>query len=491
MVAGATVKPQWSLSDVSIFPPPQSGYPGSGVIERGEEGEEHKETRASQRQASVPAGAPQVVNAVLRSRGVPLDAATRAFMEPRFGHDFSRVRVHADVQAANSARAVNALAYTVGNDLVFGDGQHAPHTGPGRKLLAHELAHTVQQSRGGTASNEAANLPISKPGDGAERQADAAAEQVAKHFDRPQSGTAPPLALSPVPGIRLQRQAAAPASGPAEQELGRKIHEAAAQAAQKVREKGLDKLPDHVATAPQQRREPETPRPAEPATHLPPENLLPPDPRAKGAIPPDNATPVKPTETTPSAPVASKPDPGSREAQLALGIAAQSASTQAGEVVQGALQDKNYVPGIAVDFLHYFHLQLGILQPTLTLQLTHLKPVEPGSGSAASPLPPPETAQLGGTFSPAVLKVGDFTIAPQIGLATALAGDVFGETSGPGKSGTHGQALGVINLQVDYKLSERASLTGAIGTQGGLDIGPQGTKGVGNVTGSFVATFHF
>ena len=100
--------------------------------------------RRSKGQAG-PSSVPPVVHDVLRSPGRPLDAATRAFMEPRFGHDFGGVRVHADARATASARAVNALAYTVGQDVVFGAGQYAPETGAGRRLLAHELAHTVQQ----------------------------------------------------------------------------------------------------------------------------------------------------------------------------------------------------------------------------------------------------------------------------------------------------------------------------------------------------------
>lgn len=77
--------------------------------------------------------------------GRPLDPGTRAFFEPRFGHDFSQVRVHADTRAAESARSVNALAYTARRDIVFNDGQYAPSTGTGQRLLAHELAHVVQQ----------------------------------------------------------------------------------------------------------------------------------------------------------------------------------------------------------------------------------------------------------------------------------------------------------------------------------------------------------
>lgn len=89
---------------------------------------------------------PPIVHDVLRSPGQPLDAQTRAFMEPRFGHDFSNVRVHTDENAAESARAVDALAYTVGHNVVFGAGQYAPNTGVGRRLLAHELTHVAQQS---------------------------------------------------------------------------------------------------------------------------------------------------------------------------------------------------------------------------------------------------------------------------------------------------------------------------------------------------------
>ena len=88
---------------------------------------------------------PPVVREVLSSPGQPLDSTTRRFMEPRFGHDFSRVRVHRDSGAAQSTDAVNARAYAVGNDIVFGRGEWAPGTAQGRSLIAHELAHVVQQ----------------------------------------------------------------------------------------------------------------------------------------------------------------------------------------------------------------------------------------------------------------------------------------------------------------------------------------------------------
>ncbi len=89
--------------------------------------------------------APPSVHETLRSSGQPLDEGTRAFMEPRFGADFSDVRVHTDSQAAQSADDVSAHAYTVGNNLVFGAGQYAPGTDAGHQLIAHELTHVVQQ----------------------------------------------------------------------------------------------------------------------------------------------------------------------------------------------------------------------------------------------------------------------------------------------------------------------------------------------------------
>jgi hypothetical protein len=88
---------------------------------------------------------PPIVQEVLRSSGRALDPATRIFMESRFGHDFSRVQVHTDTRAVESARAINALAYTVGDDIVFGAGYYSPSSSEGRGLLAHELIHVVQQ----------------------------------------------------------------------------------------------------------------------------------------------------------------------------------------------------------------------------------------------------------------------------------------------------------------------------------------------------------
>jgi Domain of unknown function (DUF4157) len=90
------------------------------------------------------AAAPPIVDRVLGKVGRPLDDRTRSYFEPRFGADLSAVRVHDDAAAGASARAVNAEAYAVGNDIVFAPGRHAPATPSGNRLLAHELAHVVQ-----------------------------------------------------------------------------------------------------------------------------------------------------------------------------------------------------------------------------------------------------------------------------------------------------------------------------------------------------------
>src|SRR5215218_5922062 len=116
-----------------------------------------------------PSTAPPIVHKVLNSPGQSLGSTTRVFMESRLGHDFGRVRVHTDAQAAESARAVNARAFTVGRDVVFGARQYAPATSSGRKLLAHELAHVVQQQVSVPAlqSNR-----VGLPDDAYEREAD-------------------------------------------------------------------------------------------------------------------------------------------------------------------------------------------------------------------------------------------------------------------------------------------------------------------------------
>ena len=96
---------------------------------------------------------------VLNSPGQPLDAAAREYMEPRFGHDFGHVRVHTDSAAAESARSISAVAFTAANNIVFDAGQYSPGTSEGRKLLAHELTHVVQQE-GGVPAVQRAEKPF-------------------------------------------------------------------------------------------------------------------------------------------------------------------------------------------------------------------------------------------------------------------------------------------------------------------------------------------
>ena len=109
-----------------------------------------------------PLAAPPIVDQVLASPGHPLDPGTRAFFEPRFGTDFSRVRIHTGPQAAQSALAVDLFAYTVGHNIVFAERRYAPSTHGGGRLLAHELAHVVQQ-QGAVRRTVAANETISAP----------------------------------------------------------------------------------------------------------------------------------------------------------------------------------------------------------------------------------------------------------------------------------------------------------------------------------------
>jgi hypothetical protein len=101
-----------------------------------------------------PGAVPKIVASVLRSPGRPLDSATRRFFEPRFGRDFSHVRVHTGTEAAESARSINALAYTLGNHVVFGAGQYAPNSRNSQSLIAHELTHVVQQGNGARNTGE-------------------------------------------------------------------------------------------------------------------------------------------------------------------------------------------------------------------------------------------------------------------------------------------------------------------------------------------------
>ena len=198
-----------------------------GVLQRCSNGVECPECRAKREQREQHAGSlqraavntaptpavPSIVHDVLNTPGQPLDRGTRAFMEPRFGHDFSGVRVHTDTKAAQSARAVNALAYTVGKDVVFGMGQYQPGTMGGKRLLAHELTHTIQQGMGGKGIQMAAKM--SDANNSAEREARTVADTVmSRQSLQPIHHQSPNIARQDDGGAGMT-SATAPASVPA------------------------------------------------------------------------------------------------------------------------------------------------------------------------------------------------------------------------------------------------------------------------------------
>jgi Domain of unknown function (DUF4157) len=154
---------------------------------------------------------PSPVKEVVGSGGDALDAATRQDMEARLGHDFGDVRVHTDAPATESAKSVNAHAYTVGNHVVFQREQYAPGTDDGRKMLAHELTHVIQQRSGPVDGTPApGGIRVSDPGDRFEREAAGRAEQV---FAEPAPVAAPAVAQA----AAVQRQEAPEEEAPEEE----------------------------------------------------------------------------------------------------------------------------------------------------------------------------------------------------------------------------------------------------------------------------------
>jgi hypothetical protein len=119
------------------------------------------------------------VHDVIGSGGSPLDLDTRTDMESRFGQDFSNVRVHTDSAASESAKSVNAQAYTVGSDIVFQSGNYNPGSDSGKHMLAHELTHVVQQRSGPVDGSDAGGgVKVSDPSDRFEREASANADAI-------------------------------------------------------------------------------------------------------------------------------------------------------------------------------------------------------------------------------------------------------------------------------------------------------------------------
>lgn len=170
---------------------------------------------------SSPPGAPAIVHDVVSSVGRALDRSTRTFFESRFGHDFGSVRIHDDERAARSARAVDAEAYTVGSHVAFAAGRYTPRTRDGMRLLAHELTHVVQQSRGVSGVQRSSiarpirldpegegrrpRLEVGRDDDSLEREADRTADLVTSGG----YASAQPRAAISVQRQRGRRQAAA------------------------------------------------------------------------------------------------------------------------------------------------------------------------------------------------------------------------------------------------------------------------------------------
>ncbi len=143
--------------------------------------DEERLQRSATTQAHQPSPSPQVAAQVqsIRGAGKPLNPELRDFFEPRFGHDFSQVRVHTDARANETARALNARAYTLSSDVVFAEGEYKPDTTDGRRLLAHELTHVVQQQNSNADAHVAtSSFSISSVNDPSEVEADQVASEV-------------------------------------------------------------------------------------------------------------------------------------------------------------------------------------------------------------------------------------------------------------------------------------------------------------------------
>ncbi|HEV8321234.1 MAG TPA: DUF4157 domain-containing protein, partial [Myxococcota bacterium] len=152
--------------------------------------EEDERAIQTKRAPSSRAGASLDTGAAVRATergGAPLSPEARAYFEPRLGFDFGRVRIHADDQAADAARAVQARAFALGSAIVFGAGEYAPTTDSGKRLLAHELVHVVQQT-GGTPARSASDVDGRAPVDVLKRAAAGAQVQRDKASDRPDLG---------------------------------------------------------------------------------------------------------------------------------------------------------------------------------------------------------------------------------------------------------------------------------------------------------------
>ena len=144
-----------------------------------------------------------VMDVVGSGGGAPLDKDTRGFMESRLGADFGDVRVHTDSKASDSAKSVQAHAYTVGSDVVFQSGKYDPGSDSGKRMLAHELTHVVQQRSGPVDGTEAAGgIKVSDPSDRFERAAEGSADRVMAG----DSAAASPSGAFAAPSVQRQEE---------------------------------------------------------------------------------------------------------------------------------------------------------------------------------------------------------------------------------------------------------------------------------------------
>ena len=183
------------IQDQQLELKPLAGYSLPAVEEKKKE-----EAAPIQRKVEKGTSYPQVpaaVHDVLRSSGKPLDVETRRLMEAKIGFDFGKVRIHTDASAAASAQAIDAAAYTVGSDVVFASGRFSTRSSEGQKLLAHELAHTVQQADAAPKPN----LEIVNKNDSSEREADTTAE----HITNRGANNSPLQSIAPAP-LKLARR---------------------------------------------------------------------------------------------------------------------------------------------------------------------------------------------------------------------------------------------------------------------------------------------
>jgi hypothetical protein len=162
------------------------------------------------------------VHDVVSGGGRPLDPGLRSSMEASLGHDFGSVRVHDDSSAASSAKSVQAHAYTVGEHVVFGEGRYQPDSTDGRRTLAHELTHVVQQRQGPVdGTPQPGGIQVSHPDDPFEREAESVADRVmstpAPESEPTSTAAEPAVAAAPVStDAPVQRQAAEEEEEPAE-----------------------------------------------------------------------------------------------------------------------------------------------------------------------------------------------------------------------------------------------------------------------------------